>query len=150
MRNFTQRWPESGHFLSKLGHFFHFSKKGRRLPPPPSSYAPVRTHGKLIFWDINWSDLEYFSKHSVYLRKNSQDFAQNYQCKPNDEAWKYFRSVSNVSNWWLLLCKDFRWFPAFPSFHFLPYLKYLKTRKSQNISESRLYESRNHGYISMG
>ena len=43
MRNFTHRWPKSGHFFSKLGYFFPIVEKGqgRHLPPPPSSYAPV-------------------------------------------------------------------------------------------------------------
>ena len=35
---------------------------------------------------MNWSDLEYFSKHSVCLRENSGDIAQIYLCKPRNEA----------------------------------------------------------------
>ena len=41
---------------------------------------------KLIFRGMKCSDLEYFSKHSVFLRQNSQGIAQNYQCKPSNEA----------------------------------------------------------------
>ena len=51
MRNFTHRWPPSGHFVPKLCNkiciqkhltFFQFPKKrrGDLLPLPPSSYAP--------------------------------------------------------------------------------------------------------------
>ena len=40
----------------------------------------------LIFRGMNWSNLEYFSKHSVCLRQNSESIAQNYQCKPSNEA----------------------------------------------------------------
>ena len=41
---------------------------------------------KLIFQGMNWSDLEYFSKRSMCLRQKSQGIAQNYQCKPSNEA----------------------------------------------------------------
>ena len=44
MRNFTHRWPQSGHFVPKLGYFFPISEKGQGrppTPPPPSSYAPA-------------------------------------------------------------------------------------------------------------
>ena len=34
MRNFTQRWPQSGHFSSKLGQFFQIFEKGQGRPPP--------------------------------------------------------------------------------------------------------------------
>ena len=34
MRNFTHRWPKSGHFFSKLGHFFPIFEKGQGRPPP--------------------------------------------------------------------------------------------------------------------
>ena len=46
MINFTHRWPQSGHFFSKLGHFFPIFEKGREKPspPPPSSYVPEYTH----------------------------------------------------------------------------------------------------------
>ena len=40
MRNFTHRLPKSGHFSSKLGHFFPIFEKGQERPPP-SSYAPA-------------------------------------------------------------------------------------------------------------
>ena len=37
MRNFTHRWPQSGHSFSKLGYFFPVFEKvlGRTLPPYP-------------------------------------------------------------------------------------------------------------------
>ena len=35
---------------------------------------------------MNWSDLEYVSKRSICLRQNPRDIAQNYQCKPSNEA----------------------------------------------------------------
>ena len=36
MINFTRRWPQSGYFFSKLGHFFPiFVKVQERSPPPP-------------------------------------------------------------------------------------------------------------------
>ena len=41
---------------------------------------------KLIFRGMNCSDLEYFSKHFVCLRQNSQGITQNYQSKPSNEA----------------------------------------------------------------
>ena len=43
MRNLTHRWPQSGHFCRKLGHFFQFLKirAGETSPPSPPSYAPV-------------------------------------------------------------------------------------------------------------
>ena len=40
----------------------------------------------LIFRGMNCSDLEYFSKHFVCLRQNSQGITQNYQSKPSNEA----------------------------------------------------------------
>ena len=40
----------------------------------------------LVFRGMICSDLEYFSKHSVYLRQNFQGITQNYQCKPSNEA----------------------------------------------------------------
>ena len=41
MRSLTLRWPQSGHFCSKLGQFFPSFEKGQGRPPPsPSSYAP--------------------------------------------------------------------------------------------------------------
>ena len=42
----------------------------------------IRKHGKFLR-GMNCSDLEYFSKHS---KQNSQGIAQNYQCKPSNEA----------------------------------------------------------------
>ena len=36
MKKFTNRWPQSGHFFHKLGHFFQFSKNGSGDLPPPS------------------------------------------------------------------------------------------------------------------
>ena len=49
MRNLTHRWPQSGYFPRKLGHFFPIFKKGQGGPPPPpplppSSYALDRGH----------------------------------------------------------------------------------------------------------
>ena len=41
---------------------------------------------KLSFRGMICSDLEYFSKHYVCLRQNSQGITQNYQCKPSNEA----------------------------------------------------------------
>ena len=35
---------------------------------------------------MNCLDLEFFSKHSVCLRQNSQGVTQNDQCKPSNEA----------------------------------------------------------------
>ena len=36
IENLTQIWTQSGFFLPKSNHFFHFSKKGSGgLPPPP-------------------------------------------------------------------------------------------------------------------
>ena len=45
MINCTHRWPQSGHFPSKLGHFFPiFEKRQGRTPPFPTfSYAPEKT-----------------------------------------------------------------------------------------------------------
>ena len=42
MRNLTYRWPQSGQFCPKLGHFFPIFEKGQGgpPPPPPSSYSP--------------------------------------------------------------------------------------------------------------
>ena len=40
----------------------------------------------LVFQGLICSNLEYFSKHSVYLRQNFQGITQNYQCKPSNEA----------------------------------------------------------------
>ena len=41
---------------------------------------------KLIFLGMICSDLEYFSKHSVYVGQNFQGITQNYQCKPSNEV----------------------------------------------------------------
>ena len=35
MRNFTHRWPQSGHFFPKLGLFFPIFEKGQGRPRPP-------------------------------------------------------------------------------------------------------------------
>ena len=53
-------------------------------------YSKIRTVflRKLIFRGMNWSGLEYFSKHSMWLRLNFQGVAQDYRCKPSNEAWK--------------------------------------------------------------
>ena len=41
MRNLTDRWPQSGHFSPKLGHFSPIFEKEQERPPPPSSnYTP--------------------------------------------------------------------------------------------------------------
>ena len=53
---------------------------------PFSIFENMDSFHKLIFRGMDWSDLEYFSKHSVCLRQNSQGIAQNYQCKPSNEA----------------------------------------------------------------
>ena len=34
LRNFTHRWLQSGHFVSKFGYFFPISEKGQGRPPP--------------------------------------------------------------------------------------------------------------------
>ena len=46
--NFTHRWPQSGHFFHKLGHFFPIFEKGQGKPSPfpPSNYAPE------VYWII--------------------------------------------------------------------------------------------------
>ena len=41
---------------------------------------------KLIFQGMNWSNLEFFFKHSIYLEQNPQSIAQNYQFKPSNKA----------------------------------------------------------------
>ena len=40
----------------------------------------------LVFRGMICPDLEYFSKHSVYLRQKFQGITPNYQCKPSNEA----------------------------------------------------------------
>ena len=49
---------------------------------------------KLIFLGMICSDLEYFSKHSVYVGQNFQGITQNYQCKPSNEV-----EISFVCSW---------------------------------------------------
>ena len=47
LKNFTDRWPQSGYIFSKLGHFFSNFENGQERPPPSrplpprSSYVPV-------------------------------------------------------------------------------------------------------------
>ena len=60
---------------------------------PYSIFKNTDSFHKLIFRGMNWSDLEYFSKHSVCLRQNFQGIGQNYQCKPSIEARKYLFSL---------------------------------------------------------
>ena len=50
MRNFTHRWPQSGHFFSKLGHFFPIFGKGLRRPPPSSPFPPLPLFTRLRFY----------------------------------------------------------------------------------------------------
>ena len=40
MRNVTHRWPQSGYFFPKLGHFFPIFEKGRGRPLPSPLYTP--------------------------------------------------------------------------------------------------------------
>ena len=60
---------------------------------------------KLIFQGMNWSNLEFFFKHSIYLEQNLQSIAQNYQFKPSNKAegsfvcsLTYFNSLSHFYN----------------------------------------------------
>ena len=60
MKNCTHRWPQSGHFFSKLGHFFPIFKKGQgRSPPPPSPlYSRAWKCGLRKFgWILNFDSL---------------------------------------------------------------------------------------------
>ena len=49
MRNFTHRWPQSGDFVPKIGHFFLISEKMQERPPPPSSKIQKFQQQKLVF-----------------------------------------------------------------------------------------------------
>ena len=76
MRNFTHRWPQSGYFFSKLGHFFPIFKKNARLPPPFllfSSYASTYVYIYiLLLFPWEWkNEVENIAKHKA--RKTASD-----------------------------------------------------------------------------
>ena len=75
MRTFTHRWPQSGHFFSKLRHFFPILEKGQgRIPPPsPSSYARVlieTSHFEKKSWESFHREFS-FNKAALYGKKQS-------------------------------------------------------------------------------
>ena len=58
MRNFTHRWPQSGHFFSKLEQFFPFFEKGQGKPPP---HPPLVTRLQKNIWKLIYNQLyDYF------------------------------------------------------------------------------------------
>ena len=46
---FTHRWPQSGHFFHKLGHFFPIFEKGQGRPPSPTPPPLVSSRYLILF-----------------------------------------------------------------------------------------------------
>ena len=56
MRNCTYKWPQSGHFFSKLGHFFPIFEKGQgRSPPSPLELRACYVYARATFAKRNLS-----------------------------------------------------------------------------------------------
>ena len=70
MRNLVHKWPHSGHFFQKVGHFFQFWKRAGETYPILITPLITRMRGTENIWCL--TQLQFFYKKPVYSKLSTK------------------------------------------------------------------------------